>query len=141
MSSPQTKFVLTSIYTYLELWKLGFDQAKYEGRGTCLEWLKSLGKSSASLGMSVGDPWQGMASPKSHVSELMWIKAKCRGRAQSWWRSLQVLRSQGGVLMTWGIGLNKNVGVELRAGRDLHRPEKPGWSASDMRPWPKKKDA
>ena len=26
-----------------------------------------------------------------------------------------------------------SVGVELRAGRELHRSEKPGWSAGDMR--------
>ena len=30
-----------------------------------------------------------------------------------------------------------SVGVELRAGGDPHRSEKPGWSASDMRQWPK----
>ena len=34
-----------------------------------------------------------------------------------------------------------SVGVELRAGRDPHRPEKPGWSAGDMRQWPKLKNA
>ena len=27
---------------------------------------------------------------------------------------------------------SKLVGVELRAGGGLHRPEKPGWSAGDM---------
>ena len=32
-----------------------------------------------------------------------------------------------------------NVGVELRAGGDPHRSEKPGWSAGDMRQWPKQK--
>ena len=32
-----------------------------------------------------------------------------------------------------------SVGVELRAGGDPHRSEKPGWSASDMRQWPKQK--
>ena len=31
-----------------------------------------------------------------------------------------------------------SVGVELRAGGDPHRSEKPGWSAGDMRQWPKK---
>ena len=62
------------------------------------------GKSSASLGMSVSDPWRDMVSCKSQVSKLKnWIpkhskkiikmknkKAKCQGRAQSWWRPLQV---------------------------------------------------
>ena len=32
-----------------------------------------------------------------------------------------------------------SVGAELRAGGDPHRSEKPGWSASDMRHWPKQK--
>ena len=31
------------------------------------------------------------------------------------------------------------VGVELRAGGGPHRPEKPGWSAGDIRQWQKKK--
>ena len=31
-----------------------------------------------------------------------------------------------------------SVSVELRAGGDPHRPEKLGWSAGDMRQWPKK---
>ena len=34
-----------------------------------------------------------------------------------------------------------SVGVELRAGGDPHRSEKPGWSAGDMRHWPKQKNA
>ena len=29
--------------------------------------------------------------------------------------------------------------VELRAGGDPHRPEKSGWSASDIRQWEKKR--
>ena len=32
-----------------------------------------------------------------------------------------------------------SVGVELRAGGDPHGSEKPGWSAGDMRQWPKQK--
>ena len=69
--SPQVKAfpVLTCIYTNLELQLIGCNQAKYVGRGTCLEWLSHLGKPCASLGMSVSDPWRGMASRKSHVSE------------------------------------------------------------------------
>ena len=31
---------------------------------------------------------------------------------------------------------SKVVGVELRAGGGLHRPEKPGWSAGDMEKQP-----
>ena len=31
-----------------------------------------------------------------------------------------------------------SVGVELRAGGDPHRSEKPGWSAGDMRQLPKR---
>ena len=33
------------------------------------------------------------------------------------------------------------VRVELRAGGDFHKPEKPGWSATDMRWWPKNAQA
>ena len=32
---------------------------------------------------------------------------------------------------------SKVIKVELRAGGDLHRPEKPGWSAGDMVKQPK----
>ena len=32
-----------------------------------------------------------------------------------------------------------SVGVELRAGGNPHRSEKPGWSAGDMRQWPQQK--
>ena len=34
-----------------------------------------------------------------------------------------------------------SVGIELRAGWDPHRSEKPGWSASDTRQWPKQNNA
>ena len=82
--------------------------------GTCLKYLSLLGKSSASLGMSVGDLWHGMVSGKSHVSELKnWMPKHLKKKKPSVW-------------------------VELRAGGDLHRSDKPGWSAGDMRPWPKK---
>ena len=88
------------------------------GRGTGLEWLSPLGKSSASLGMSVSDLWRGMASRKSHVSELKnWMPMHSKKQKKP------------------------SVGVELRAGGDPHRSEKPGWSASDTRQWPKQKNA
>ena len=75
---------------------------------TCLEWLSTLGKSSASLGMSVGDLWRGMVSCKSHVSELKnWIPRRSKKKP--------------------------SIGVELRAGGDPHRSEKSGWSAGGMR--------
>ena len=75
--------------------------------GTCLKCLSPLGKSSASLGMNVGDLWRGMASRKSHVSELKnWMPMHSK---------------------------NPSVRVELRAAGDPRRPEKPGWSADDMR--------
>ena len=34
-----------------------------------------------------------------------------------------------------------SIGVELRAGGDPPRSEKPGWSAGDMRQWRKQKNA
>ena len=34
-----------------------------------------------------------------------------------------------------------SVRVDLRAGGDSHRSEKPGWSVGDMRQWPKQKNA
>ena len=81
--------------------------------GTCLKCLSPLGKSSALLGMSVGDLWRGMVSRKSHVSKIKnWMPKHSK---------------------------KPSVRVELRAGGDPTRSEKPGWSAGDMRQWPKKK--
>ena len=61
--------------------------------------------------MSVGDLWHGIASCKSHVSELKnWMSSHSK---------------------------KPSVGVELRAGGDPHKSEKPGWSAGDMSQWPK----
>ena len=57
--------ILTCIYTNLELQLIGCNEAKYVGRGTCLEWLSPVGKSSASLGTSVSDFWRGIASCKT----------------------------------------------------------------------------
>ena len=64
---PQVKPfpILTCIYTNLELQLIGCNPAKYVDRGTCLEWLSPLGKSSACLGMSVSDFWRGIASCKT----------------------------------------------------------------------------
>ena len=42
-----------------------------------LKYLSSLGKSSAALGMSVGNLWHGMVSYKSHVS----LSDLCHGMA------------------------------------------------------------
>ena len=68
--------------------------------------------------MSVSDLWRGMASRKSHVSELKnWMPMHSKKQKKP------------------------SVGVELRAGGDPHGSEKPGWSASDMRQWPKQKNA
>ena len=61
--------------------------------------------------MSVGDLWHGIASCKSHVSELKnWMPSHSK---------------------------KSSVGVELRAGGDPHKSEKPGWSAGDMSQWSK----
>ena len=63
------------------------------GRGTCLEWLSALRKSSASLG------------------ELKnWIPMHSKKKKEK-----------------------SSVGVELRAGGDPHRSQKPGWSAGGMK--------
>ena len=75
--------------------------------GTCLKYLSPLGKSTASVVMSVGDLWRGVASRKSHVRELKnWMPMHSK---------------------------KHGVGVELRAGGDPHRSEKPGCSAGDMK--------
>ena len=64
--------------------------------------------------MSVGDLWHGMVSCKSHASELKnWMPRHSKKKP--------IVR------------------VKLRAGGDPHRSKKPGWSAGDMRQWPKKK--
>ena len=56
------------IHTNVELELIGFNQAKYVGRCTCLEWFPPLGKSSASLCMDFnGDPPRGMASQVTQV--------------------------------------------------------------------------
>ena len=57
-----------------------------------------------------------MASRKSHVSELKnWMPMHSKKQKKP------------------------SVGVELRAGGDPHRSEKPGWSAGDTKQWPKQK--
>ena len=66
--------------------------------------------------MSVSDLWRGMVSGKSHVSELKnWMPMHSKKQKMP------------------------SVGVELRAGRDTHRSEKPGWSVGDMKQWSKQK--
>ena len=66
--------------------------------------------------MSVSDLWRGMVSGKSHVSELKnWMPMHSKKQKKP------------------------SVGVELRAGGDPHRSEKPGWSAGDTRQWSKQK--
>ena len=58
--------------------------------------------------MSVADPWHGIASHESQMIELkIWIPKHSKKKP--------CLR------------------VELRAGGDPHRSEKPEWSAGDMR--------
>ena len=60
--------------------------------------------------MSVGDLWHGMASRKSQVRELKnWMPKHSKKKKKT------------------------SVEVELRAGGDPHRSEKPLWSAGDMR--------
>ena len=62
-----------------------------------------------------------MASHKSNVSELKnWMPVYSRSKKKK---------------------KKPSVGVELRAGGDPHRSEKPGWSASNMWQWPKQKNA
>ena len=64
--------------------------------------------------MSVSDPRHDMASGKSQVSESKnWMHIHSRKQKKP------------------------SVRVKLRAGGDPHRSEKPGWSAGDMRQWPK----
>ena len=86
------------------------------GRGTCLEWLLPLGKSSAFLGMSVSDLWLGIVSCKSHVSELKYRipkhskkekTSRVLGESSELVKTLTGLRSQGGVAVTWGHGQKK----------------------------------
>ena len=100
------------------------------GGGTCLKYLSPLGKSSASIGLSAVDLWRGMASRKSHVN------------VSDLWRGLASLKSHVCELKNWMSMHSKakkkkpRVGVELTAGGDPHKSEKPGWSADDMRQWP-----
>ena len=65
-----SKMFLPWLNINLVLFKIGCNQTKYVGRGTCLEWLSPPEKSSASLGNNVGgwevlgDQWYGMVSCK-----------------------------------------------------------------------------
>ena len=62
---------------------------------------------------SVSDLWRDMVSRKSHVNELKnWIPKHSKKKP--------------------------SVGIELRAGGDLHRSKKPGWSAGDTGQRPQK---
>ena len=49
-----TGMVLAWLNINLELLKIGCNQTKYVGRGTCLEWFPPPEKSSASLGNNKG---------------------------------------------------------------------------------------
>ena len=67
--------VLICINMNLELKKVGCNQARYESRSICLEWLPLLGISSASVGKSVSDQWRGIVPRKSHMSKLKnWMR-------------------------------------------------------------------
>ena len=62
--------ILTWLNINLHLLKIGCNQTRYVSRGTCIEWLLPLEKSSASLGDNkdrkhLCDQWYGMASCKS----------------------------------------------------------------------------
>ena len=66
-----SKMFLAWLDINLELVKIGCNQTKYLGRGTCLEWLPPPESSSASLGNkgvweALGDQWHGMVSCKPH---------------------------------------------------------------------------
>ena len=57
-TTSRTFFILTWLNINLELLIIGCNQARYVSRGTCLECLPPLGKSSASLGEDrVGSTW------------------------------------------------------------------------------------
>ena len=58
----------------------------------------------------LGGSWRGMVSGKPQVSELKnWMPKHSKNKKKP------------------------NVEIELKAGGDPHRSEKPGWSAGDMR--------
>ena len=64
--------------------------------------------------MSVSDLWRGIASRKSHVSELKnWMPLHSKAKKKP------------------------SVGVQLTVSGGPQRPEKLKWSAGDMRQWPK----
>ena len=59
-----SKMFLTWLNISLELLKIGCNQTKYVGRGTCPEWLPPPEKSSACPALC--DQWHGMVPCKSH---------------------------------------------------------------------------
>ena len=57
-TTSKTFFIMAWLNINLELLIIGSNQARYVSRGTCLECLRRLGKSSASLGEDwVGSTW------------------------------------------------------------------------------------
>ena len=76
--------ILTWLNINFELLKIGCNQARYVGRGTCLGWLSPPEKSSTSLGDNMDkkhlcDQWHGMASCKSPSCCTVNQKAACLG--------------------------------------------------------------
>ena len=56
LTTSKVFLILAWLNINFELLKIGCNQARYVGRGTCLEWLPP----------PRGDQWHGMASCKSH---------------------------------------------------------------------------
>ena len=87
LTTSKIFLILAWLNINFELLKIGCNQTRYVGRGTCLEWLPPPEKSSASLGDNkdkkyLCDQWHGMASCKSPSCCTVNQKTGCLGTSK-----------------------------------------------------------
>ena len=87
VTTSKTFLILTWLNINLKLLKIGCNQTRYVSRSTCLEWLPSPEKSSASLGNNkdkkhLCDQWHEMASCKSPSCSTVNKKTGCLGTSK-----------------------------------------------------------
>ena len=87
LSTSKTFLILAWLNINFKLLKIGCNQTRYVSRGTCLEWLPPVVKSSTSLGdnkdkMLLCDQWHDMASCKSPSCCIVDQKTGCLGTSK-----------------------------------------------------------
>ena len=87
LTTSKIFLILIWLNINFELLKIGCNQTRYVGRGTCLEWLPPSEKSSGSLGDNkdkkhLCDQWHGMAFCKSPSCCTVNQKTGCLGNSK-----------------------------------------------------------